>query len=328
MSSQPVAIAAWLVPIIAFSVCGLTLHVLMQRVTSLPMDHPNARSLHATPIPRVGGIGIIVAVLVASMLIQSSSLWLFMLGALILAAVSLLDDYKNLPVHWRLLAHVVVAIACVLMFPSINGVTVFLSILSIVWMTNLYNFMDGADGLAGGMTVIGFGTSSVAAAWAGASDLAVFCAAIAAAALAFLRFNFPPAKIFMGDTGSIPLGFLAAALGVHGVALGYWPVLFPIIIFSPFILDASVTLLKRGLRGEKIWHAHREHYYQRLVRMGWSHQKMTLAAYALMLLCAGAGLAYLQKPEWAALLIPSWVASYVLFFVVLDWRWSRLKHEI
>ena len=323
-----VALAIWLAPLVAFFTCWLTLALLMRRATHLPMDHPNARSLHAAPTPRVGGVGIMVAVMVASMLIQSSLLWLFMLGALVLAAVSLLDDYKNLPVHWRLLAHVVVAVACVLVFPSINGVTALISILAIVWMTNLYNFMDGADGLAGGMTVIGFGALSLAAAWAGALDMAVFCAAIAAAVLAFLRFNFPPAKIFMGDTGSIPLGFLAAALGVYGTALDYWPALFPVIIFSPFILDASVTLLKRGLRGEKIWHAHREHYYQRLVRMGWSHQKMTLAAYALMLLCAVAGLAYLQKPEWAALLIPLWMVSYVLIFVVLDWRWSRLKHEI
>lgn len=328
MPSLPVALAAGLVPLIAFSICWLMLAVLMQRATRLPMDHPNARSLHVTPTPRVGGIGMIGAILIASIFIRPPVLWPFMLGALILAAISLLDDYKNLPVHWRLFAHIIVAVACVLMFPGLNVLSVLGASLAVVWMTNLYNFMDGADGLAGGMAVMGFGALSVAAAWAGASDLAVFCGVIAAAALAFLRFNFPPAKIFMGDTGSIPLGFLAASVGVYGAAQAYWPVLFPVIIFSPFILDASVTLLKRGLRGEKIWHAHREHYYQRLVRMGWSHQKMTLAAYALMLFCTVVGLAYIQHPELAAFLIPVWLGSYVLIFITLDLRWSHMKHEI
>lgn len=328
MPFLPVAFAIWLVPLCAFCICWLTLFFLMQRATRLPMDHPNARSLHAIPTPRVGGIGIIVAISIASVLIQSSVLWPFMLGVLVLAMISLLDDYTSLSVHWRLLAHVVVAIACVLMFPRISGASVLIASLAIVWMTNLYNFMDGADGLAGGMTVIGFGALAVAAGWAGASDLAVFCAAIAAAALAFLRFNFPPAKIFMGDAGSIPLGFLAAVSGIYGVSQHYWPLLFPLMVFSPFILDASVTLVKRALRGEKIWRAHHEHYYQRLVRMGWSHKRMTLAAYALMLICAGAGLFLIQKPGSASLLTVLWAALYLLIFISLEWRWSHLKHEI
>jgi len=328
MLSAPVAIAAWLAPLVAFFVCWLTLAVLLQRVPRLPMDHPNARSLHDTPTPRIGGVGIVVAILISSVLIHALVLLPFMLGLLVLAAISLLDDYRSLAVHWRLLAHVVVAGACVLMFPGLNGQGLFIASLAIVWMTNLYNFMDGADGLAGGMTVIGFVALSVAAWASGANDVAMFCAAIAAAALAFLRFNFPPAKIFMGDTGSIPLGFLAAAIGTYGVPQNYWPPLFPVMIFSPFILDASVTLLKRSLRGEKIWHAHREHYYQRLVRMGWSHKKMTLAAYALMLFCAMVALTYLLQPELSVLLIALWLSSFLLIFIALDWRWSHMKHEI
>ena len=328
MPSLPVAITAWLVPLIAYSVCWLTLKILMQRATHLPMDHPNTRSLHATPTPRVGGLGIIVALLIASIFIQSPILWPFMLGALILAVVSLLDDYKNLPVHWRLLAHVSVAVGCVLLLPHITGINVFVASLAVVWMTNLYNFMDGADGLAGGMAVIGFGALAVAAGWAGASDLAVFCGAIAAAALAFLRFNFPPAKIFMGDAGSIPLGFLAAVIGIYGASQNYWPLLFPVMIFSSFILDASVTLLKRALRGEKIWHAHREHYYQRLVRMGWSHRKLALSAYVLMLICALAGIVVLRRPAYTSIVSLLWAAMFLSIFIVIDWRFSGFKYEI
>lgn len=328
MSFLPVAYATWLVPLCAFSICWLTLAGLMHRALRLPMDHPNERSLHVTPTPRVGGVGVIVGMSAAAMLIQLSALWAFMLGAWALAAISLVDDYKSLPVSLRFLAHVVVAIGCLLMLPGLNGGGVVLATLSIVWMTNLYNFMDGADGLAGGMAVIGFGALAVAAGGAGVLSLALFSAAIAAAALAFLSFNFPPAKLFMGDAGAIPLGFLAAALAVYGVTQNYWPALFPVMVFSPFILDASVTLIKRGLRGEKIWHAHREHYYQRLVRMGWSHRKLAIAAYALMLACAVAGLILLWRPAYAAVITVLWVTTFLFIFIAIDRRWSQLKHDI
>ena len=324
----PLAIAPWLVPLSAFCICWLTLTVLLSYARRLPMDHPNERSLHVTPTPRVGGIGVVAGVSAAAMLIQLSALWPFILGALALAMLSLLDDYKNLPVSWRLLAHLVVAVGCLLMLPPMNIGMLVLATAAIVWMTNLFNFMDGSDGLAGGMAVIGFGALAVAAGGAGAQQLALFCAATAAAALAFLRFNFPPARLFMGDAGAIPLGFLAAALAIYGVMQNYWPALFPLIVFSPFIGDASVTLIKRGVRGDKIWRAHREHYYQRLVRMGWSHRKLALAAYALMLACALGGLTLLWIPAYAAAVAMLWATTFLSIFIATDWRWSHLKHDI
>ncbi len=321
-------VSAWLVPFIAFCICWLALIVLRLRVLRLPMDHPNERSLHIMPTPRVGGIGIMLGVMVASLLMNPSGLWPLLVGALILAVISLLDDYNNLPVLFRLLAHMGVAVACLILITKISVLSLVLATLAIVWMTNLYNFMDGTDGLAGGMAVIGFGALAVAAWWTGGAELALLCGAIAAAALAFLRFNFPPAKIFMGDAGSIPLGFLAAALAVYGVAQHYWPVLFPVMVFSPFIADASVTLIKRALRREKIWRAHREHYYQRWVRMGCSHRQLALAAYALMLGCAAAGLALTKLPSNAAAITSFWLVSLTLIFIATDWRWSHFKHDI
>jgi UDP-N-acetylmuramyl pentapeptide phosphotransferase/UDP-N-acetylglucosamine-1-phosphate transferase len=151
--------------------------------------------------------------------------------------------------------------------------------------------MDGSDGLAGGMAVIGFGTYGLAAWLGGNLELELLAWSIAAAAAGFLIFNFPPAKIFMGDVGSIPLGFLAGALGVAGWLQGLWPLWFPLIVFAPFIVDASVTLLRRALRRERIWQAHREHYYQRLILSGWSHRKTAIWEYALMLACAALALA-------------------------------------
>ena len=116
---------------------------------------------------------------------------------------------------------------------------------AITWMLNLYNFMDGSDGLAGGMTLIGFSCYGVTAWLAGNEPFAMINFCIAASAAAFLLFNFHPARIFMGDAGSIPLGFLAAALGIIGWMNGDWPLWLPLLVFSPFIADASVTLVKR-----------------------------------------------------------------------------------
>ena len=174
--------------------------------------------------------------------------------SVVLFVLSAVDDLKPLSATLRLLVHGVVAIAMVLFwaasferaFPPTLELTHWLSsplglvftALAIAWMTNLYNFMDGADGLVGGMTLIGFGSYGVALAGASAGgSLALLVSALAGGAAGFLLFNFPPAKVFMGDAGSIPLGFLAAAAGVHGTLMGAWPWWFPILVFSPFIVE-------------------------------------------------------------------------------------------
>src|SRR5262245_1457719 len=156
--------------------------------------------------------------------------------------------------------------------------------------------MDRSDGLAGGMAVFGFSFYAVAAWLAGSTEFALVNLSIAAAAGAFLVFNFHPARIFLGDAGSVPLGFLAAALGLIGWLQRDWTGWFPILVFSPFIMDASVTLARRLLRREKVWQAHRDHYYQRLVRLGWGHGRTALAEYAVMFASGVAALAALALP--------------------------------
>lgn len=309
----------------AFVVCWLALAGLLRR-SRLPMDHPNERSLHATPTPRIGGLGIMAGVAAATVWLSSASLAPVMLAAFALAALSVLDDVRGLPVALRFLAHFIAAVAALLAL-GLGGWSLLLGTLAVVWMTNLYNFMDGADGLAGGMAAIGFGALALAAWGSGAPELAALCAAIAAAALAFLRFNFPPARIFMGDAGSIPLGFLAASLGVFGARQDVWPWLFPLLVFSPFIVDASVTLVRRGLRGEKIWQAHRSHYYQRMVLLGASHRQLAWAAYALMLASAGLAFALLRMPQRTASLLILATALYLFVFLAIDRRWNRSRNE-
>jgi UDP-N-acetylmuramyl pentapeptide phosphotransferase/UDP-N-acetylglucosamine-1-phosphate transferase len=197
----------------------------------------------------------------------------------------------------------------------------------VAWTINLYNFMDGADGLAGGMTVIGFCAYAVAAALAGDAPFALTSLCVAAATAAFLIFNFPPARIFMGDSGSIPLGFLAAALGLLGWHDGLWPLWFPLVVFAPFVVDASVTLARRALRGERFWQAHRSHYYQRLVLTGWSHRQLALAEYGLMLVSAVAALLALRQPAPVqALIFAALIVAYVLAGLAVDRRWRARTH--
>lgn len=309
----------------AFITCWLTLAWLLRR-GSLPMDHPNERSLHATPTPRIGGLGIMAGAGVASLWLADAALLYVLLAAFALAALSLLDDVRGLPVALRFLAHFVAAAACLLAF-GLTGWALLGATLVVVWMTNLYNFMDGSDGLAGGMTAIGFGALALAAMLGDAPGLAILCAAIAAAALAFLRFNFPPARVFMGDAGSIPLGFLAATLGILGAMQDVWPWLFPLLVFSPFIVDASVTLGRRALGGEKIWQAHRSHYYQRVVLLGASHRQLALAAYTLMLVMAGLAFALRSFPQHAAGVLILSATPYLLIFTAIDFRWQRSRNE-
>jgi UDP-N-acetylmuramyl pentapeptide phosphotransferase/UDP-N-acetylglucosamine-1-phosphate transferase len=128
----------------------------------------------------------------------------------------------------------------------------------------------------------------------------------------------------MGDAGSIPLGFLAAALGFLGWHAGHWPLWFPVLVFSPFIVDATVTLARRVLRRERFWRPHRTHYYQRLVQLGWGHRNTALAEYALMAGCGAGALWALGQPTTAqvALLVGASLVYFVLAALV-DVAWRR-----
>ncbi len=311
---------------LAFLACYLLLAWLLRQKHRLPLDHPNERSLHVQAVPRVGGLGIVSGVLVAMSLWQPVDLAPLLAVTLVLAALSWLDDLRGLSVRTRLPAHLLGAGVFLTLAGESDVVALALGVVVMVWMTNLYNFMDGADGLAGGMAVAGFGAYGGAAWLGGAPDLAAVSLSVAGAALAFLRFNFPPARLFMGDCGSIPLGFLAAGIGWHGVRDGLWTPLLPVLVFSPFIVDATVTLVTRLGRGEKVWQAHRSHYYQRLVRMGFSHGRLAWGEYVVMAAVAISGLALVVWPtlQWGLGL--AWALFYGLTMLSIDRRWRGAGH--
>lgn len=318
-------------PVIAALITMLLTTILLYGKTGISMqDIPNERSLHDTPVPRIGGVGMMAGILLAWALMLTSLAWWIVIPLLLLFTVSLLDDKRGLPVRQRLLAHIVAAIIAVAGSGLIlNNILLALLLLPcVVWMINLYNFMDGSDGLAGGMTLFGFTMYGVAALMHGDEMQAMLNFSIGAAALGFLYYNFYPAKVFMGDAGSIPLGFLAAAMGLWGWQQAHWPGWFPLLVFSPFVVDASVTLIKRSLRGEKIWLAHREHYYQRLVQLGWGHRNVALIFYALMLAAGVSAIVSLhQSREFLLMLILTWTAIYTILMILVDSRWRTFQRE-
>lgn len=327
ISTWPAAVVVALVAAIA-STAILRMLLATGLAWRLATDIPNDRSLHTLPTPRVGGWGI-VPVCIVALLALAPRLWLVAIAGAGLAAMSQIDDRRGLPARVRFSAHLAAVVALIVVFPAdapwwlLAGVG-----FAMVWLTNLYNFMDGADGLAGGMALFGFGGYAVAAlGGAHASpDLVVAGAAVAGAALGFLLLNFHPARLFLGDAGSIPLGFLAGALGYWGWRTGVWPIWFPALVFSPFIADASVTLLRRLLRGEKFWQAHREHYYQRMVRSGVGHGRTALYWYLIML--AGIIVAVWAKgrPElqqWLSFI--AWYGVLAWFGWLIDMRWRRFQ---
>ena len=306
------------------------------------LDHPNERSLHHWPTPRTGGVAILGALYVGvlmlgvlvwvlpvseeSILLVDSTGWWILLATGVVSIVSLMDDWQGLPIGMRLVVHLlastllVIGVGLVLPsmefpllgFVSLGWAAAPITVVFFVWMTNLYNFMDGIDGFAGGMTVIGCSVLGYLAWQAHHPVISVIATLQSAAAAGFLVHNLPPAKIFMGDVGSVSNGFLIAALIVLGCRDGVYDPWVPLIAFSPFILDATVTLARRAFRHEKIWEAHRSHYYQRLVIGGWSHRRTVFVEYGVMALCAGFALLYqYAAEEWRSIILGGWALLFV-----------------
>jgi len=257
------------------------------------IDIPNGRSSHTIPTPRGGGLAFVVVFLVGISLlfclgILELRVFLALLGGgCLIAAVGWLDDRRGLSALVRLCFHFVAAIWAVSWLEGVPNLSLgftelesswwgsVLAVVGMVWLINLYNFMDGIDGIAGTEAVT---VSAVAAIllWSQASNLAIPCLLLAAAVLGFLIWNWPPAKIFMGDVGSGFLGFVFAILAIWSENSGAVPLLIWLLLLGVFIVDATVTLVKRMARGDKLYEAHRFHVYQLAVQAGYSHKQVTL----------------------------------------------------
>jgi len=270
------------------------------------LDLPNERSLHVAPTPRGGGIAVIGVSVVAWLVLCAGGVLppaaiVVALAAAGLGIVSWFDDLRGLSPGLRLLAQFVAVAAGIWALPHDTshgaifqgwlppGLDAIAGALLWVWFANLFNFMDGIDGIAGSeAAAIGVGIVLVAT-LGGGLELAAPAAAVAAAALGFLVWNWAPARIFMGDVGSVPLGYLLGFL-LYGLALrGQWQA--ALILPLYFLADATLTLMRRLLRGERVWQAHREHFYQRAVQRGLGHDAVVMrviAADIVLIACAWA----------------------------------------
>ncbi|MBS0545772.1 MAG: glycosyltransferase family 4 protein [Proteobacteria bacterium] len=258
------------------------------------MDIPNARSSHSVPTPRGGGVAIVVSFLVALAFIATTGRLDWSASAALLGAggfvalVGFLDDHGHIAARWRLLAHFVAAFWALGWLGGAPALQLFgtqldlgwlgvaLVAVYLVWLLNLYNFMDGIDGLASVEAICVCVGGALLYVLLGQPDLALLPLMLAAAVAGFLYWNFPPARIFMGDAGS---GFLGIVLGVMSIQAGWVdPALFWswVILLGVFVVDATFTLVRRLLRGDKVYEAHRSHAYQYASRQCGRHLPVTL----------------------------------------------------
>lgn len=275
------------------SLLGTRLLILALRRRPVLVDIPNLRSNHTRPTPKGGGIAVVMALVIC--LLVADLDYSIVLSLLLLTAISLLDDLIGVPISVRFLVQVIaVAIPLSAMQLAFNGFfPIWFDKLLIgifwVWFINLFNFMDGIDGISAAETVcIGIGLCFPAAlTGAFPNALSTYALIVAAAGFGFWWWNRHPAKIFLGDVGSVPIGFLLGYLLLLAAMQGY--IYAAVILPAYYLGDSTVTLLRRLYQGKKIWQAHSEHYYQRAVRGGWRHDQVVryiLGCNLLLLLLA------------------------------------------
>ena len=311
-----------------FVACGvLTYFVRQHAITRRILDYPNERSSHVTTTPRGGGLAIAISLLSATLL--SAVLHLVDIpltvavvgGGSAIAIIGWMDDLGKAPVALRLVVQLLAAAGAVIALGGMEhpifsvapvdlGVAgSLLAILGIVWCTNLYNFMDGIDGLAASEATIVAGMGATITALGDQAGVSIVLAALAGAASAFLLWNWQPARIFMGDVGSGLIGFILGICVVatqHGrpIAIIFW-----LILLLVFFVDATVTLLRRIHAREALHIAHRSHAYQRAVQAGWSHQRVTLLILVINLALGTLALTMWRRPTLTA---PALIAALTI----------------
>jgi UDP-N-acetylmuramyl pentapeptide phosphotransferase/UDP-N-acetylglucosamine-1-phosphate transferase len=279
------------------------------------LDLPNERSSHTNPTPRGGGLAIAIIVLAGFVILQltrgslAPKIFLgYLLGALIVSAISSADDVFNLTAKIRLPTHFLAAIVFASMAGYVNRIYLpFVGDVSLGWVgfpitvlwivgfTNAFNFMDGIDGIAAGQAIVAGVFWIVITVALGTPALTTLSILVAGASLGFLFHNMPPARIFMGDVGSTVLGFTFATLPVLAFSQTGGSRLFIVgaLFVAPFIFDTTLTMLRRALQKEHLLQAHRSHLYQRLTKLGYYHGSVTTLYIAAAAVTGLMGLAYL-----------------------------------
>ena len=338
---------AWLWALASFAATAMAATVATRLVLTILqrraiLDHPNERSSHALPTPRGGGIAVVAVLIPSWALIQyfapnvDAQVWPAIAGILALAALSWLDDLYSLSAGLRIVCHAIVVAVALAMLP--DGALIFQGLLPPlidhiaaailwIWFINLFNFMDGIDGISGVETLaIGLGLAAVAMITGDAALRAdaLLGLAIAGTALGFLVWNWHPAKLFLGDVGSVPLGFALGWLLLNAAIAGHWAA--ALILPLYYLADATITISRRALRGAKIWQAHREHFYQRATQLGRDHASVSGAiALANLVLIALALIAEIGSSATTLIALLAAVATVVALLGFLAGAGQRTR---
>jgi Fuc2NAc and GlcNAc transferase len=285
------------------------------------VDIPNERSSHTSPVPRGGGLAVIIVffafLFIAPIFGGASidySVWKSLLiGGAIITAIGFIDDLGHIPARWRFLTHLFAAVLSLSLLTSLPEVPLFGSsfdlgifgyfvfVISLVWFVNLYNFMDGIDGIAGVEAITALGGGALIMSLQGQSDWLTLFGVLAACIAGFLVWNWPPAKVFMGDACSGFLGFTLGLLAIVTSTNGVMSIWSWLILFGVFVVDATTTLITRMLLGERWFEAHRSHAYQILSRRYRSHRKVTVGVLVINAVwLIPLALLSVQFPYWAA----------------------------
>jgi len=266
------------------------------------LDISNNRSSHDIPTPKGGGISIVtilfgtLIVLKSFNIIESPFFNSALIGLGIVAFIGIIDDFKSLPISIRAISYIIASTLSVYLIGGFSNLSInhysfnfihsgfILSVLFIVWLTNLYNFMDGTDGFAGIQTICVSIFSGLLLYFSIQPSYAILLFCLAASTVGFLYWNWAPARIFMGDVGSCTIGFLFGLLSIYTVKIEIVAISVWLILLAPFICDATYTLLKRIANREKWYEAHNSHAYQKIYQMGVSHSKLAMGLLFMNLL--------------------------------------------
>lgn len=313
------------------------------------MDKPNERSSHEVVTVRGGG----VAILLLLLLMTGYVVWLyhdvtstgFLVAIIGIAGISVVDDIKSLSAKVRFIGHAVAGLLFLWSVHSGDSGEVFgnlgvgwilaLGVVLLVWLVgyaNAYNFMDGINGLAAGQAAItsifsAYAIGSVTGNWD--SGPVLICLALTGAALGFLPHNFPRASMFMGDIGSVTLGFTFAAISIWSLLVVGWVLFLPLcLIHSNFVLDTGTTLVLRILKKEKWWMPHREHFYQKLIRSGKGHSFVTLSEMGLQVCVLLLLIRYISAENAERIVICLVVfVIWITFFCYCEWCFLKFKQR-